>query len=137
MKTYEILEKIDKDPSLMIGKRFRKTAGLWSKESGIGDIAVVTEYGNVIHLGAEKYNKIRINVNGFEEWEEVKEPVTFMEAAESGKRIRVEHEYIYDSLRFLKDEYSNLATFLWKLGEEMGSYSVRRVLLEGEFYTED
>lgn len=69
IKTYEILKKIDEKEEDMIGRRFRQVAGLYNEEFGIGDIAVVTKYANITSLGAEKFSKIRITLNGFEEWE--------------------------------------------------------------------
>ena len=80
LKTYEILKMIDENPDKMLGKRYKQVGGLVREDFGIDDIAVVTKYHEITSLGAEKFSKIRIDINGFEEWEEVKESVDFMTA---------------------------------------------------------
>ena len=71
LKTYEILKMIDENPEQMIGKRYKQVGGLIREEFGIGDIAVVTKYYGITSLGGEKFSNIRIDINGFEEWEEI------------------------------------------------------------------
>ena len=90
MKTYEIWQMIDKaeNKELVVGKRFKTLQNIGA-EILKGDIGVITEYCKLIGLGAEKHSKIRIcDLMGFEEWEQVQEPVEFMAAINSGKHIK-------------------------------------------------
>lgn len=71
------------------------------------------------------------------DWKEVKEPVGFMEAVESGKKVRVEHDFIHDDTSRLKEEYVLLDVMLWVLGENLGPRSVQDIIMNGKFYIED
>lgn len=127
MKTYEILKMIDEEPKKMIGKRYEQIGGLVSKDFGIGDIAVVTEYFSITSLGAEKFSRIRLTLNGFEEWREVKEPVSWQEAFVAGlkgKKIKVDgqgltypnFENLHFALTYLSerpDYFENLMRSKW------------------------
>ena len=70
LKTYDIFKLIDNNKN-MLGKRFKMVGGLEGDYKKIGDIAIVVEYFGLISLGSEKYDNVRIDLNGFEEWEEI------------------------------------------------------------------
>ena len=64
--------------------------------------------------------------------EEVREPVSFAEAIESGKRIKVIHEF---TKKDGCDRYMTLSNLLLKLSQ-YSSYDIRDIILNGEFYIE-
>lgn len=66
-----------------------------------------------------------------------REPVSFMEAVRCGKRISVEHEYLIEPLKYLTYSYLYLDEILVEMGSELGSETVREVLLNGKFYIKD
>lgn len=70
-------------------------------------------------------------INIHDEWEEVKEPVSFLEAVESRKEIKVEH---YPTVESNLDCYMYLDDFLYELGCNYTSDQVRDIILNGEFY---
>lgn len=162
LKTYKILEMIDENPEKMVGKRYKQVGGLIREEFGIGDIAVVTQYHGITSLGAEKFDKIRIDINGFEEWEEVKESVDFMtadfiRAITNGKKLKPEHKIIdqlkdtvdvvindkrneYLSKRctdFKSNEYMYFGDIMLVLSYVSNSKTLLNILLNGKWYIED
>ena len=105
MKTWEMIKKLTENSS----KEFKREDGLVLSTSI--DDTLIWEPGYT-HL------------NLHDEWEEVKEPVSFMEAVESGKRIR--HE--------LWLEYDFLEVVLYKLSE-LSTKTMRDMIL-GKWYIE-
>lgn len=136
VKTYEILKRIDKKEEDMIGKRFRQVGGLYNEEFGIGDIAIVTKYHGITSLGAEKFSKIRIALNGFEEWEEIKQPVDFLTAVGSGRRIKVEHELVQECSYYLLNEFCNMDEVMKDL-ENYIDDDIRDIIVNGKWYVEN
>lgn len=132
LKTYEIWKMIDENKDEMVGKRYVQVSGLLQNGFNLGDIAVVTEYHRITSLGSEKHSKMRLSWNGFEEWEEVKEPVSFMEAIKAldvGKAIYCE----IDNRKFT---YKRPRTYITEIrSEEAGGISVKEIL-EGKWYIE-
>src|SRR5699024_5674038 len=83
--------------------------------------------------------KVQTSWNINREWKEAKEPVTFMEAVESGKKVRVEHPFIIEpyELEQFSNHYRYFTELLEILGTEWDIAAVRSILLEGKFYIED
>jgi len=99
LKTYDIYKMIDENPDKMLDKKFKQIGGLVAEEFGIGDIAIVTPFANIIGLAYLKksYHRIRLtHLSGFEEWELVQEPVTWEEAFDAwnkeGRDVRWEYQ---------------------------------------------
>lgn len=112
MKTWEMIEELVKNPDknfkrLSDGLEVRNTHGRFNWESGHA------------FLGVE------------DEWEEVKEPVSFIEAVKSKKEIKVEH---YLTVESNLDCYMYLDDFLYELDYNYTSDQVRDIILNGEFY---
>lgn len=125
-KTWEMIKKITENPN----KRFMPTCStdnfvefnnnqlVWKGHGQLGQVMVVTK--------TDEY-----------EWKEVKEPVDFMTAVESGKQVRVEHKYITDDIEFLKTEYRLLANVMWHLCRSLSNATVQDIILNGKWYIED
>lgn len=72
-----------------------------------------------------------------EEWKELKEPVTFMEAVKSGRQVKIEHGLINEYAPHLSEEYGFLSNMMYHLGVIFDSDQIREILLEGKFYIKD
>ncbi|UZQ49809.1 hypothetical protein [Clostridium kluyveri] len=80
-----------------------------------------------------------IGVDG--KWELVQKPVTFMEALESGKWVKVEHEIIQPE-RFLSSyrdttNWNSIDRLLYILSNSLGAAELREVILEGKWYIKE
>ena len=119
MKTWEMIKELSKNPK----KKFkRKTDGL--------------EIRNMCGRFNWEPGYTFLGVN--DEWEEIKEPVDFMTAIKSGKKIRVEHEFVDGALERLSTEYHYLDEILYVLGIYINSDDdIRNIALNGKWYIED
>lgn len=107
MKTWEIYQKIDENPKEMLGKKFRQVGGMVRDCFWIGDIAEITQYHTLIGFGNLKYEKIRItDLNGFEEWELVQEPVTWQEAMQAWALEQKKVYYEMDGHKYELDRWN-------------------------------
>lgn len=70
----------------------------------------------------------------FDKWEEVKEPISFMEVVKSGKGFTVRHELIQRKSDF---ENLDLCDFILELADIFYPEQIQEILLEGKFYIED
>lgn len=112
MKTWEMIEELAKNPDksfkrLSDGLEVRNTHGRFNWESGHA------------FLGVE------------DEWDEAKEPITFIEAVRSKKEIKVEHYLI---IGCILDHYMPLSTFLYELSCCYTNDQVRDIILNGKYY---
>lgn len=91
--------------------------------------------GDVIRFFEEDKNVQRYGVMINDKWILIEEPVDFMTAVKSGKKIRVE----YDLMSHLKifGEYLTLVDLLDILSYSYPSSTIREILTEGKFYIED
>ncbi len=136
LKTWEIRELMDRYPSEMLGKEFKLVNGILDKRNdghiSAGETAMVSRFPGFLGLTR---NSFRVkDLTGFEEWEEVKKPVTFMEVVESGKEFTVQHPYIQDEgyqedYKFRLYEFMHVFEIFWSDDE------VKDVLTTAKFYT--
>lgn len=120
MRTWEMIKELTENPN----KRFACDP--------VTDGSYVTvKEGIVVWQGAGQSGQYMAVTTNSEDWEEVKQPVSFMEAVESGKRIKVEHadEFI--------NSYHNLDYFLGELLDFFPEGELRDTLINGTFYIED
>lgn len=68
------------------------------------------------------------------EYEKVQEPVDFLTAVKSGKKLIVSHELITDSFY---NEYRRLSDILEALGNNYFSAQVSDIILNGKWYIEE
>lgn len=117
MKTWEMIRELSEDPK----KKFK------SKQFGQVEL-----YLN--HLVQVQNMDCIITTNDFfkAEWEEVEEPVSFIEAIGSGKKIKAIHEF---TKKDGCDRYMTLSNLLLELSQ-YSSYEMRDIILNGEFYIE-
>ena len=120
MKTWEMIKELIETPE----KKFVNTFGHVVKHS---------KTKGLVFSRPKSLTHISLN----DEWEEVKEPISFMRAVESGKRIKVEHDFIDGDIDYLGEKYVFLDILLWELGEKLSDDGVRDVIMDGKFYIED
>jgi len=82
--------------------------------------------------GVDGHNYISIT----DEWEEVKEPVDFMEALKSCKRVSVEHPNLFD-MPVIYKKNASIATVINYIFESYSDALVREIILNGKWYIED
>lgn len=133
MKTWEMVRELMENPY----KEF-------ISGRGIGLMKAYTE-GNVLIF---KYNDPGmddvIGIDFTRRWQEVKEPVSFIEAVESGKNVRVRHDIINDLVLEENDffrEYYNKYVPISILLHNIANYfisdeEIRDIILNGEWYIE-
>jgi hypothetical protein len=67
-----------------------------------------------------------------EKWEEIPQPVSFIEAIESCKPIRVEHEYFC-----MHGNYEDTDHLLMKIGSILTPYQIKKVTRDGKWYIKE
>lgn len=118
-KTWEVYKMLAENPKL----KFKDEYGFYLRVNGIGDYIAKNENGRLYIC--------RDNI--YDIWTLVQEPVDFITAVKSGKRIKIEHPLTENTT--LADEYCDFKYVLVVLngvGED-----ARRILAEGKFYIED
>ena len=129
MKTWEMIKELTENPN----KKFANKGGLKNCYVTVEDGIIVwrgdMQCGQAMSIGF---------IDGRDrEWEEVKEPVTFMEAVESGKRIRVEHKLVNDSDIWNLIDLTSLDCLIYTLGEKYNAIEVKDIIENGKWYIED
>ncbi len=114
MKTWEMIKKLTEYPN----KEF--------KLKNEDNIVYASDLHSEGKIELDQVDFITI----YDEWEEVKEPVSFMEAVKSGKEISV--EYSGASYKEL-----SLANMLYELQQDFSDKVIRQIILNGKFYIED
>lgn len=112
MKTWEMMQ-----PS---GKKFRRKSD--------GFVIEIASDGTLYWDSGHRF----LNIN--DEWEEVKEPVDFMEVVKSGKKFKLINE---DDTEGILTRYMDLNKFMRTLSNLHSKELSVAVLTEGEFYIED
>lgn len=121
MKTWEMIKELTENPNKKFKLKGEENEIYTSDREGKDGIDLIDIDFITIH----------------DEWEEVKEPVSFMEAVKSDKRIRVEHKLVNDSDIGDLITFTPLDCLICALGEEYNKYEVKDILLNGEWYIED
>lgn len=139
MKTFEIMERIYENAEAMLGKKYKLTATPDANcEMAIGDEAFIGKTTSGLVTFFYK-NGFRITcLTGFEEWEEAKEPKSFMELLELIKQtgrasLRFSYEDTIEDYKFT----GFLDDFLSSIGDTFTSDYIAEKLLRGKFYIED
>ena len=129
MKTWEMIKELTEDPSKEFVSKGNKHFHVF-----------MTNYGYVFYGidGDGAVKPLELNRCLKQEWEEVKKPITFMEAVESGKLIRVEEpiKYHIENYYDFYGDYQFLSDFLWRLANDFSSSEVQEILSSGKFYIE-
>ena len=71
------------------------------------------------------------------EWEEVKEPVDFMDALRSGKKVMIKHQDIDGGLNYMSETYNEIDDVMYNISNYFTAEGVREILLNGKWYIED
>ena len=116
MKTWQMIKELTENP----GKKFKR----------VGDqleVSVDIDDSLLWKSGCSPFNINHV-------WEEVKEPISFMEVVKSGKGFTVRHELIQRKSDF---ENLDLCDFTLELADIFYPEQIQEILLEGKFYIED
>ena len=114
MKTWEMIKELTENP----GKGF--------KIKGENGIVYASDLYSEGKVELDQVDFITI----YDEWEEVKEPVTFMKAVESGKEFVIEHKRMDRKKRTLRK-------FFKLLVEDYTIAEIQEILTQGKFYIEE
>lgn len=127
MKTWEMIKELTENPN----KKFtydRATKGSYA----------TVVHGNVVWQGKDRKGQpVAIAVNK-DDWEEIKNPISFMEAVKSGKLIRLEGpiKYHIENYYDFYKHYHFIDDFLIRLCNDFSPSEVQEILISGEFYIE-
>lgn len=119
-KTWEVIKMITENPKL----KFKNYLG--------EEMVYALNYIRFFRNGE---NVSLYGIAGDEEWTLMQEPVDFMTAVKSGKRIKIEHELINHLDIFT--EYNCLDDALNELVSYCNALDTKKVLTEGKFYIEE
>ena len=122
MKTWDMLEILAKYPE----KKFNNKA--------FGQVEL---FGSILVWSSNMEDVVISNTLLKMEWEEVKKPVSFIEAVESKKKIRVEHSYLDGNLETLTTNYYDLDDVLYEIGNYISDDGCGDIILNGKWYIED
>jgi len=120
MKTWQMIKELTENPN----KRFRSLTDSSRRE----ERKIAKSDGKVlIHINDGSRLAVYLN----EEWEEVKQPVSFMEAVGSGKRVQLVYEPFGNQI------YRDLGDLLFNLSKECKTDIARDIIINGKFHIED
>lgn len=131
MKTWEMIKELTENPE----KEFVSI----SSKDGEASVYATIEHGTIFFRNSFGKSTALYFIDLNWKWEEVKEPVSFMEAVKSGKKVRVEHGFIsevHEKEQF-SNHYKHLTELLEVLGTSWSSNDARRILLDGKWYIGD
>lgn len=130
MKTLEMLGELIKNPT----KRFKSN---YLDGIEVGELEAYIESNRLFFKRADEKHISGISLN--RTWEEVKEPLTFMEIlseisncnSEDVKRVQIKSEFLGDM------PYMYLNDLLGHLSKRFGSKLISNILINSEWYIED
>ncbi|MFR4584670.1 hypothetical protein [Clostridium cadaveris] len=120
-KTWEVIKMLSENPNL----KFRTYCSDVFK----------SENGYIVFENIDCIDGFDGNFTGNEEWTLIQEPVDFMTAVKSGKKIKVEH--ILASHLDITKKYLTLKNLLDTLCYSYPSDAICDILTEGKFYIEE
>lgn len=143
LKTIDILARAKE----LTGKKFKCTKSLIDRDL-VGKVVEIELFGNgqELYYGLKRNNHKVSDLTGFEEWEEVQEPVSFIEAVESNKLVRAEHPFIQSAIEdnlftdFTRDvlrDGTSLKELLKILSDILPEDKLREVILNGKWYIKE
>lgn len=115
MKTWEMMQHS--------GKKFKRKSD--------GFVIEITPDGTLYWDSGHRF----LNIN--DEWEEVKDPVTFIDALKSGKRVMIKHQDLDGELSYMSETYNDIDDVMYNISNYFTAEGVREILLNGEWYIED
>lgn len=129
-KTWEIIKMLSENPKL----KFKKH----SPGNSIVLGAQVIGFSSFLKLYRTDFTDktLNNNIKLDEEWTLIQEPVSFMEAVQSGKKMECKHEKLYGD-EDLGYKYNSLATVLYLLQSRYTSEEITNIITEGKFYIEE
>ncbi len=136
MKTWEMIKELTENPEKEFASR---AVGIFAEQKAY---MIIDEYGEptIRIVNVETGNSIRSH-HISREWgeiKEIKEPVSFMEAIESSKRIMVRHELIKSEyVKELSEKYHMMPIIMYKLSGEFSTKGLSDIILNGKWYIED
>lgn len=126
-KTWEVIKMITENPNLKFKNK--------NSDTRYTKIIKCSKNGYIAMDNTSRNNQIIGNIMFNEEWMLIQEPVSFIEAIESGKKIKVEHELT--KCLCISEDYYSVHNILYILGSVLKDINIRAVLREGKFYIEE
>jgi hypothetical protein len=127
MKTWEMIKELTENPN----KKFAK------KDSAKNSYVTIAN-GAVVWLGKEQNGQnFRVTLLSNDGWEEVKEPVSFMEALEEVRNNPNIKLSLFYKVKGIKTDSVPLDELLLRLGADFYNATIVEILLGSEFYIED
>lgn len=130
MITWKMIKELTENPEKeFVSYELQGSRDVLKTKSIKGAIRFSNEEGN--------WHEVLIGVDLGREWEEVKQPVDFMTAVKSGKRIRIEHDLVNEFGVEDLTHFSSIDCLLYALGEDYNAKEVKDIIVNGKWYIED
>lgn len=131
MKTYELDEAI---------KMLKENPKLSFQTQTMGDKSILYRDKEGVLRCENKRNRTESHIYFNEKWELIQQPISFMEAVKSEKRVKLEHVILTKLTKCRETtlkEYKSLPDLMYLLGRELLSEELREVILNGKWYIEE
>jgi hypothetical protein len=66
-----------------------------------------------------------------------KEPVTFIDALRSSKKVMIKHQDLDGELSYMSETYNDIDDVMYNISNYFTAEGVREILLNGEWYIEN
>lgn len=120
-KTWEVYKMLTENPNL----KFKDQAGYY--------LVIEDDFFTLKDVDNYEVDYVANGINDI--WTLVQEPLSFMEAVESGKKIKANHGLLKGSV--LSSCYNPINVFMSRVANLYNKEDVKKILTESEFYIEE
>ncbi len=128
VKTWEMIKELTENPEKEFVQKYNKKLHVFMTVDGEVFYGIDGD-GQTKPLVLDNWLK--------QEWEEVKEPVTFIDALRSDKKVMIKHQDLDGELRYMSETYNDIDDVMYNISSYFTAEGVREILLNGEWYIED